>query len=587
MWRFPSTPVEEATLGLSTILLRAAQRSSALLLVLSPAVEIVAVLAGISDARGALICDSATEAGILVAFLLARTRVGMRRPEIPLFLLASVMNVTLLFASTHLLTEQNVYAFLPPVIPLALAAFAPLRPALFLLLGVEVALLHPIALMATPSRWAIDPWLYGTLSLALATLAVSAARSQRMLWSALMLAREKALDATRLKSEFLANMSHEIRTPMTAILGFADELETTLPDRGADDPARVALLTIRRNGDHLLTLINGILDLSKIEAGKLEMTRTRFSPLEIVADVVHLFEQRAREKGLRFVAICDGPVPETIQSDAVRLRQIAINLVGNAIKFTSEGEVRIVVRLTGLDAPAGHLLEIAVDDTGPGIDPAQQQVVFEPFTQVQGAATREFSGTGLGLSLSRRLARLLGGDVGVESVPGRGSRFMARIATGPLEGVRLRLPSEMNALLNTLTPTRPAVPVKLRGRVLVAEDGADNQRLLRSILTRAGLEFEAVSNGEVAVGRALAAWELGEPFDLVLMDMAMPVMDGYEATRRLRAAGYPGPIVALTAHAMSGDREKCLRAGCDDYATKPIVRADLLARLEVQLGKGS
>ncbi len=587
VWGLASAPVDETTLGLQTILRRAARRSSALLLVLSPLVEGVAVLAGISDAERALIADGATEVGILAAFVLARTSLGARRPELPLFLLASVMNVTLLFASWHLRTELNVYGFLPPVIPLALAAFAPLRPSLFLVLGLQVALVYPIALAVAPSRLAIDPWLYGTLALALAALAAAAARSHRELWTALMLAREKALEATRLKSEFLANMSHEIRTPMTAILGFADELESTISMRSGDDPARVALQTIRRNGDHLLALINGILDLSKIEAGKLEVTRMRVSPLELVAEVVQLFSQRARDKRLALLARCEGPVPETILSDAVRLRQIAINLVGNAIKFTHEGSVSLVVRLAAPQPPSGPLLEISIEDTGPGIEAEQQRIVFEPFTQVQSASTREFSGTGLGLSLSRRLARLLGGDVTVESAPGRGSRFRVRVAAGPLEGVRSCGPDELAALLGAPTPVPAQLPATLRGRVLVAEDGPDNQRLLRAILTRAGLDVDVVGNGALAFERALAASELGEPFDVVLMDMAMPIMDGYEATRRLRARGYTGAIVALTAHAMSGDRERCLEAGCDDYATKPVVRADLLERLASQLDKGA
>jgi signal transduction histidine kinase len=348
VWRFLSPRVHESTPGLPEILRLAAQRSSGLLLVLAPVVEIVAVATGISDPGRALVYDSVTELGILSAFLLARTRPGLRRPEVPLTLLASVMIVSLLFAPWHLLVEVNVYAMLAPMVPLALAAFAPLPPSLFLLLGVEVALLHPIALVYAPSRWSLDPWVSAALALSLATMAAAAARSHRALWSALMSAREKALDATRLKSEFLANMSHEIRTPMTAILGFADELKLTLQSADADDPARAALLTIQRNGEHLLALINGILDLSKIEAGKLEVVRTRFSPIELVADVARLLGPRARDKRLRLEASWTAR-PETIQSDAVLLRQIVINLVGTR-SSSPAGSVRIVVRLAATAA---------------------------------------------------------------------------------------------------------------------------------------------------------------------------------------------------------------------------------------------
>ena len=577
--------MQDSSLELPEILSQAAQRSSGLVLLLAPVVILATILAGTSRPLEGLAHGALTEIGMLSVFLLSRTRVGSRRPEIPLFLGSSVMIVSLLFSSWHLTSDVDVYGLLPSVVPLALAVFAPLPPIYFLLLGLEVALLHPLALAYTPSRWALDPWACAAISLALAALAASAARSHRSLWDALTRAREKALEATRLKSEFLANMSHEIRTPMTAILGFADELESSLRVSERDDSTRLALRTIQRNGEHLLSLINGILDLSKIEAGKLEVTRTRFSPLELAADVARLFGPKAREKKLRLEARCDGPVPETIQSDAVLLRQVLINLVGNAVKFTGEGAVTILVRLAAVGADTGHLLEIAVEDTGVGLDPEQQRIVFEPFTQVQGSSTREFSGTGLGLSLARRIARLLGGDVAVESTPGRGSRFTARVATGPLEGVRMCLPGEIDAIIAAAPRSVPQPPDALQGRILIAEDGRDNQNLLRAIFRRAGLAVDVVENGEQACERALAACESGEPYDVVLMDMQMPVLDGYEATRRLRDAGYTGSIVALTAHAMSGDRERCLQAGCDDYATKPVSRADLLARIEAQLAK--
>jgi signal transduction histidine kinase/CheY-like chemotaxis protein len=555
------------------------------LLIFSPIVMSVSVLAGMAPVGGALVQSALTELGLLAAFGLSHSRLGKRRPQLPLVLGSSVMIWSLLLSGWQDPTLVNTFGYLAPVVPLALAAFAPLPPHWFLWLGAEIALAHPLALAIAPTPGALDPWLCAALSLALAAMAASAASGQRALWSALTRASDQALDATRLKSEFLANMSHEIRTPMTAILGFADELEDELSSRPVDDPARVSLSTIQRNGEHLLALINGILDLSKIEAGKFSVERVRVSMLELVSQVLQLLGARAREKGLTLEAECDGPVPVEIKSDPVRLRQILINLVGNAIKFTGAGHVRLQLRLAAPDPNAGHLLEIAVEDTGIGLDPRQQAIVFEPFTQVQSSATREFSGTGLGLSLSRRLARLLGGDIEVASAPGRGSTFTLRIATGPLEHV----PMVTGGAISALEPMVSFVPVRtgggLHGRVLVAEDGIDNQRLLRAILTRAGLDVELVENGELAAERALAAEELGAPYDVVLMDMQMPVLDGYAATQRLRAQGYGGAIIALTAHAMAGDREKCLLVGCDDYATKPIARAQLLEQISRQLAK--
>jgi signal transduction histidine kinase/ActR/RegA family two-component response regulator len=570
---------------MSEILSRAARRSSGLLLVFSPAVMLVSVLIGIATAKRALVQAAITEVGLLAAFGLAHSALGRRRPELPLFLGASVMIWSLLLSAWQNPEQVNAFGYLAPVVPLTLAAFAPLPPHWFLLLGAQAAVAHPVVFSLVPSPGALDPWLCAALSLALATMAGSAARGQRAVWSALTSASDQALDAARLKSEFLANMSHEIRTPMTAILGFADELEREIAERGPEDPARVSLRTIQRNGEHLLALINGILDLSKIEAGKFSIERSRVSVLETVSQVLQLLGAHAREKGLTLEAECDGPVPVQIQSDAVRLRQILINLIGNAIKFTPSGRVRLRLRLAAPRSDAGHLLEIAVEDTGIGLDPRQQAIVFEPFTQVQSSAAREFGGTGLGLSLSRRLARLLGGDIDVTSAPGRGSCFTLRVATGSLE----RVPMVTGGVISALEPIVVSVPEKsdasLRGRVLVAEDGADNQRLLRSVLTRAGLEVEIAENGEIASELALAALELGAPYDVILMDMQMPVLDGYTATQRLRAQGYAGPIIALTAHAMAGDREKCLLAGCDDYATKPIARRKLLEQIATLLAK--
>jgi PAS domain S-box-containing protein len=391
-------------------------------------------------------------------------------------------------------------------------------------------------------------------------------------------ARHAAEMATRAKSEFLANMSHEIRTPMTAILGFTDLL---LNEAGLDRaPAhRVnSLKTIERNGQHLLALINDILDLSKIEAGKLETERARCAPLEVLSDVASMMRARAEAKALRLVTEVKGPLPVNILTDPLRLRQILVNLVSNAIKFTDAGEVRIAVALVSAqDAPR---LRLDVIDTGIGMSDEQTAKLFQPFTQVASSSTRRFGGTGLGLTISKRLVEALGGTIEVYSTPGRGSTFRITVDPGPLDGV----PIQWETIPGTaFTPVRPAAAqqstepvIQLQGRVLLAEDGEDNQRLFTYLLRKAGAEVSAVENGQLALEAAVAAMNAGQPFDVILMDMQMPLMDGYTATRALRDRGYTHPIVALTAHALSDDRARCVDAGCDDYLRKPIQRQTLL-----------
>ncbi len=382
--------------------------------------------------------------------------------------------------------------------------------------------------------------------------------------------------ATQAKSEFLANMSHEIRTPMTAILGFAEVLRAE-GDLSKAPPARIeAIDTVLRNGEHLLRLINDVLDLSKIEAGRFSVERTVCRPLAVVADVHDLVEIRARAKNLPFLIEYAGPLPETIHSDATRLRQILVNLIGNAVKFTDAGSVTL--RVSVLDEADPPMLEFAVVDTGIGIPAEKLNSVFQPFTQVEEHGGRH-GGTGLGLTISRELVRLLDGDITVESEPGRGSTFRLRVPTGPLDGVRqIADPAAAAAARREQPPveTADAALLRFRGRVLLAEDGPDNQRLIGFILRKAGAEVVVADNGEQAVEQVEAAVQAGTPFDLVLMDMQMPVLDGYAATRRLRRNGFSLPIVALTAHAMKEDRLKCLDAGCDDYASKPIQRPQLL-----------
>ena len=403
-------------------------------------------------------------------------------------------------------------------------------------------------------------------------------------------ARAGAEEATRAKSAFLANMSHEIRTPMTAILGYLDLIADGCPRRcefGAGEHT-THLGTISRNADHLLHVINDILDLSKIEAGKLEVEHTRCSVIQLVADIASLMRVRAESGGLYFKTEFAGPIPEWIESDPTRLKQILINLVGNAIKFTATGGVRLVTRFVpapSAEAGGGKpLLQFEVIDTGIGIAPEHVDKLFQPFSQADSSTTRRFGGTGLGLTITQRLTHILGGEVTVESRPGEGSTFRVTIATGLLGDTKF---VNRPAVAVTAKRQPPAAPALVRNvlkcRILLAEDGPDNQRLISAVLRKAGADIVLAENGAIAVEKALAARDAGEAFDIVLMDMQMPVLDGYAATTLLRRESYGGIIIALTAHAMSQDREKCLAAGCDDYASKPIDRQRLTALIQAHL----
>lgn len=407
-------------------------------------------------------------------------------------------------------------------------------------------------------------------------------RAEAELQAAVGRANELAAEATaanQAKSEFLANMSHEIRTPMTAILGYADLLLEDGDINRAPERRKEAIQTIRHNGEHLLGVINNILDLSKIEAGKLALESVAYSPAELVEELLSLMRIRAQGKGLKLEVAYETPVPETIQTDPTRLRQILINLLGNAIKFTEVGRVRLTVKFHSGAAPQ---LELNVIDTGIGMTASQQEQLFTPFSQADNSLTRRFGGTGLGLAISRRLATLLDGDLAiVDSTAGQGTHIRLTVATGAIEGITLHTPSgTSDSARVTRQLTAAPQSVSLAGcRLLLAEDAPENQRLIRFMLTKAGAEVTVVDNGEQAVEAALAVVDTAQPYDVILMDMQMPVLDGYGAAARLRESGYRGCIIALTAHAMAGDREKCLAAGCDDYATKPIKRDALLEQI--------
>ncbi len=393
-------------------------------------------------------------------------------------------------------------------------------------------------------------------------------------------ARTRAEAATRAKSEFLANMSHEIRTPMTAIVGFAENVLE--PDQSASERIN-AIHTIRRNGQYLLGIINDILDLSKIEANKMTIERIPCNLCRLVAEVASLVRVRTEEKGLAFHIEYLGAIPDTIRTDPTRLRQILINLIGNAVKFTEEGGVRLIVRFVDDERP---YMQFDVLDTGLGMTEEQTIGLFQAFTQADATMTRKFGGTGLGLTISKRFTNMLGGDITlIETKQGNGTRFRATIDAGSLDGVAM-LHDPMSATdveREAATTAGETAPTALRDcHVLLAEDGKDNQRLITHILSKVGASVTVEENGKLAMETAVAARDAGTPFHVILMDMQMPVMDGYEAVSLLRERGYEGAIVAVTAHAMKSDRQKCLDAGCDDYATKPIDRKRLIETVRTQ-----
>ena len=384
---------------------------------------------------------------------------------------------------------------------------------------------------------------------------------------ALHAAKQAAEAANRAKSEFLANMSHEISTPLTSILGYAE-----LMAEGESSPVdeKDYLDAILRNGRHLLALICDILDFSKIEAGKLELSPAPTRVHALITGVAGMLRVRAQEQHLSFAVAFDGALPETILADEARLRQGLMNLVGNAIKFTRTGGVRIVAAFAP-DWRSGPAVRIDVIDTGIGISADQMTGLCQPFVQADASTSRRFGGTGLGLAITRKLLEIMGGQLEIASRPGQGSIFSMIVPTGPLDGVTM-----VEGFQEAAEGPEPAAPAPgprtLAGvTVLLAEDGADNRRLIGTILAKAGAEVVAARNGlEAAV---LAA---SRRFDVVLMDMQMPIMDGYEAAARLRSDGYAGPIIALTAHALSSDRGKCLAAGCTDYMAKPLKRVALV-----------
>jgi signal transduction histidine kinase len=397
--------------------------------------------------------------------------------------------------------------------------------------------------------------------------ALTARRRQYELRDLLASNRATALAAeaaSRAKSSFLANMSHEIRTPLNAIMGFSDLLR----DPDATELERSEYLaTIRRNGTLLTQIIDDILDLSKVEAGKLSMERVPVSLPRLMAEVLVLMRMQAEPKGVKVASTASDEVPGLIETDPTRLKQVLLNIAGNAVKFTAQGHVDIAL---SWDARTSQVVFL-VTDTGRGIPAEHQANLFQPFTQADASTTRRFGGTGLGLVLSRRLAEALGGGLTlIASTPGAGSQFEVRIGAPNAKG-RFSSPARPEAAAAaTVNGTAALVGVK----VLVVEDAADNQLLMRRVLTRSGAAVDIACDGVEGIRMAMS-----KDYDVVLMDMQMPVKDGLEATAELRQRGYTRPILAVSAAALVEEREHALQAGCDDHVTKPIDMRALIAKV--------
>lgn len=378
--------------------------------------------------------------------------------------------------------------------------------------------------------------------------------------------------ASLAKTAFLANMSHEIRTPLGAIMGFTQLLKTARLT--AEEKSHLDV--ILRNGQILTRVIDDILDISKIEAGKLDILTSPFSPAEMVEEVVALFADRAREKGVRLDVTIAPSVPAVMKSDPHRLRQILVNLIGNAVKFTAQGTITVSARAKPDDL-GDVLLVIRVKDTGMGIDPADAALLFQPFKQAEGGANRKFGGTGLGLTISKKLAQAMGGDVRlVDSGLGRGCEFEIRIRGGRQDAAAAGTGAPARA---RPAAERPAPRERLRGvRILGVDDSPDNRTLLKIFLQRECAEYDEADGGEEALRKLRDA-----DYDVVLMDIQMPGLDGYETVRILRDEGFAKPIIALTAHAMNEERRRTLASGFSDHVTKPIDANELVGAILKQL----
>lgn len=393
-------------------------------------------------------------------------------------------------------------------------------------------------------------------------------------------ARRQAEAANEAKSEFLARMSHDIRTPLTAISGYADILSRSDPT--PDEVAKWSRV-IRHNSEYLISLVNDVLDFSQIEAREVKLNLRDVELARLVSEVDSLFRPRAYERGLDFRVRCVGRVPVAVRTDATRLKQVLVNLLGNAIKYTPQGAVALEVHSKTRDDGIVELM-FDVRDTGPGVAEDAREAIFEPFTRMTAEERQDeiVSGTGLGLSISRHFARLLGGDVTIDSQVGEGSCFSVSVEAGKVDTIELVERPE-GFVLGSEDDSETRRDAAMEGRrVLIADDSPDNRRIVAFIVERAGGTTMRAADGVEALEMLRV-----QDFDLVLLDMQMPRLDGYDTVRELRARGDETPVIALTAFSMTGDRERCIDAGCDGYVAKPVVQADLFAEVTAVLRRAA
>ena len=473
-----------------------------------------------------------------------------------LLLAKEVLNESAIESLSNVLKKQAPWSFIPIVLLVTSGDLNHAGPQVLQLLKP----LPNITLLERPVR-------IGTL---LSVIQANLADRQRQfrvrdLLEDLEKSRSEAISASEAKSNFLANMSHEIRTPLGAILGFSELLmEPAISERDKLSYVEV----IKRSGQMLSALVADVLDLSKVEAGKISVESIDISLNELFSEVISTLEPRASAKNINLVIVSDATVPRKIKSDPVRLKQILINIIGNAIKFTSEGKVEVRVLAPPRFSEGKKTLRVQIKDSGLGISEAQAVNLFKPFAQADSSITRKYGGTGLGLALSKKLAQALGGDLTLlSSKLGEGSTFEISLDI-----------SSTSEELSEEAPHSLLPAISLNGvRVLVVDDSLDNQVLITQMLKLAGAETDVAGDGLEAMEKALQ-----DNYDLILMDIQMPRLGGREATSMLRSQGYPKPIVALTAHAFKEDRDLCIAAGCDDYLTKPLHRFQLLQVVQNQ-----